>query len=88
MRNVYLYLLDTMADWEIGFVTAELNSARFFKKNAPKISLKTVALSKQPIKTMGGLTIAPDCLVDDIEMSENSVPIMLFISLRFPAPRA
>ena len=76
MRNVYLYLLDTMADWEIGFVTAELNSARFFKKNAPKISLKTVALSKQPIKTMGGLTIAPDCLIDDIEMSENSVLLL------------
>ena len=23
---VYLYVLDTMADWEIGYLTAELNS--------------------------------------------------------------
>jgi len=76
MRNIYLYLLDTMADWEIGFVTAELNSARFFKKNAPQISLHTVSISKEPIKTMGGLTITPDCLVNDIEMSENSVLLL------------
>jgi len=28
--KVYLYLLDTLADWEIGFITAELYSHRYF----------------------------------------------------------
>ena len=30
MFTVYIYVLDTLADWELGYVTAELNSGRFF----------------------------------------------------------
>lgn len=76
MFTVYVYVLDTLADWEIGYVTAELNSGRFFRKDAPQISLKTVSDSKEPIKTMGGLTVVPDCLIDDIVVSETSVLLL------------
>lgn len=76
MINVYIYVLDTLADWEIGYVSAELNSKRFFKNNAHPISLQTVSHSNTPIKTMGGLTIIPDCLVDDIVMNEKSLLIL------------
>lgn len=76
MFNIYIYVLDTMADWEIGHVTSELNSKRFFKKDAPEISLKTVALSKEPVKTMGGLTVVPDCVIDDIEVNDKSVLLL------------
>lgn len=76
MLKIYLYILDTMADWEIGHVTCELNSKRFFKKDAPEISFKTVGISKEPIKTMGGLKVIPDCLTDDIETSEKSVLLL------------
>ena len=31
MITVYVYILDTLADWEWGYVTAEFNSIRFFK---------------------------------------------------------
>ena len=37
MRKVYIYLLNTMADWEIGHISAELNSRRFFKKDAEEL---------------------------------------------------
>lgn|GEM_PF-5669396 len=30
--KVFLYVLDTLSDWEIGYVTAELNSRRFLLK--------------------------------------------------------
>ena len=63
MITVYVYILDTLADWEMGYATAELNSKRFFKKDAPNISVKTVGISKEPVKTMGGLTIIPDCAI-------------------------
>ena len=63
MITIYVYILDTLADWELGYVTSELNSGRFFKKDAQSISLKTVSYSKEPIRTMGGLTIVPDCLI-------------------------
>ena len=76
MFTVYVYVLDTLADWEMGYVTAELNSGRFLKKGAPQISLKTVSDSKAPIRTMGGLTVLPDCLIDDIVVSETSVLIL------------
>lgn len=76
MFTIYVYVLDTLADWEIGYVTSELNSHRFFKAGAPKISLKTVGISKEPIRTMGGLTIVPDCLIDEIVMSETSVLLL------------
>jgi len=29
--TIYLYVFDTMADWEIGYVTAELNSGRYYR---------------------------------------------------------
>ena len=76
MFTIYVYVLDTLADWELGHVISELNSGRFFKKDAPRVSLKTVSDSKEPIKTMGGLTIVPDCLIEDIALSKESVLLL------------
>ena len=76
MFTVHIYVLDTLADWELGYVTAELNSGRFFKKDAPEVSVKTVAISTEPVKTMGGLTIVPDCTIREIAVSEKSVLLL------------
>lgn len=76
MFNVYVYVLDTLADWELGYITAELNSGRFFGKDAPLVSLKTVSISKETVKTMGGMTIMPDCSIGDIVIGESSVLIL------------
>ena len=76
MYNIYVYVLDTMADWEPGHVTAELNSGRFFKKDAPGVTLKTAGRSMEPVRTMGGLTVTPDCLIDDIAVSDTTVLLL------------
>lgn len=76
MLNIYVYVLDTLADWEIGHITAELNSGRFFKKTAPQLIFQTVGCSKEPIHTMGGLTIVPDCLIDDVIVNDTSVLLL------------
>lgn len=76
MFTVYVYALDTLADWELGHVTAELNSKRFFKKDAPDISVKTAGISKEPVKTMGGFTVVPDCSIWDIAVNEKSVLLL------------
>ncbi len=76
MFTIYVYTLDTMADWEIGYVTAELNSGRYFKKDAPDVLVKTVGISKEPVKTMGGLTIIPDCVIDDIAVNDKSTLLL------------
>lgn len=76
MFTVYVYVLDTMADWELGFITAELNTGRFFRKDAPGVSVKTVGVSRKPVRTMGGLTVIPDCAVDDIAVNEKCVLLL------------
>lgn len=76
MRNVYVYVLDTMADWELGHVSSELHSGRFFKRDAQGVSLQTVGFAREPIHTMGGLTVLPDCLVEDIAPVETSVLLL------------
>lgn len=58
--EIYVYVLDTLADWELGHVISELNSGRFFKKYVQHVSLKTVSFTKETLHTMGGLTIMPD----------------------------
>uniref|UniRef100_UPI00046C5216 DJ-1/PfpI family protein n=1 Tax=Enterococcus faecalis TaxID=1351 RepID=UPI00046C5216 len=76
MKTIYIYVLDTLADWEIGYVTAELNSKRFFKSEAPLLCVKTVGYSKDPISTMGGIQLTPDCLIEEIELSKDSVLLL------------
>lgn len=76
MFTIYVYVLDTLADWELGYVMSELNSGRFFKKDAQRVSLKTVSYSKESIHTMGGLKITPDCLIEDIAVSKTSVLLL------------
>jgi putative intracellular protease/amidase len=68
--TVYLYVLDTMADWEVGYLSAELNSGRYYKKGLSPLKIVTVGISQTPVITMGGVKILPDidheeCIVED-----------------------
>lgn len=76
MVTVYVYVLNTLADWELGYVTAELNAGRFFKAGQPRVTLRTVSDSREPITTMGGLTIVPDCATEDLPVGENCVLLL------------
>ncbi|MDQ7834971.1 MAG: type 1 glutamine amidotransferase family protein [Humidesulfovibrio sp.] len=75
-RTVYLYALDTMADWEPGLALAELNSGRFFRTGAPKLAVKTCALSAEPVTTMGGLRLLPDVAVDEIRPEDAALLLL------------
>lgn len=46
MFKVYIYVLDTLADWELGYVTAELNSGRFSEKMRPKYQSKQLQFQR------------------------------------------
>jgi putative intracellular protease/amidase len=75
MKTIYLYVLDTMADWEVGYATAELHSQRFFKRRH-EWQVKVCAISKKPIVTMGGMTIVPDYTLDEVN-PDNAVMLIL-----------
>lgn len=76
IQEVYIYVQDTLADWELGHVSAELHSGRFFKQGAPRVAVKTVGCSKAPIRTMGGLTVVPDCTIEEMAVGETSMLLL------------
>lgn len=56
-KKVFLYVFNTMSDWEYGYLIAELNSGRYFKKDLEPLKVITVGANKEMITTMGGLGI-------------------------------
>lgn len=77
MSKIYVYVLDTFADWEAGYILAELNSKRFFKKDAREIEVILVGNSLESITTMGGFNIKVDTLASDIEVSDDNALILI-----------
>ncbi|KZE65740.1 MULTISPECIES: type 1 glutamine amidotransferase family protein [Paenibacillus] len=75
-RTVYLYVFDTMADWEIGYLTAELNSGRYYKKGLVPSKIVTVGMEKTPVTTMGGLKILPDIKLDECSIESTDALIL------------
>lgn len=75
MKTIYLYVLNTMADWEVGQAIAELNSQRFFAERKDW-QVKTFSLTKEPIVTMGGIKIMPDFSTDEVK-TEDAVMLIL-----------
>jgi putative intracellular protease/amidase len=76
MRYAYTYVLDTLADWELGYIMAELNSGRYFKRPGERLPVKTVGATKDPITTTGGMTIVPDATVAEITTETSAVLLL------------
>lgn len=74
ISDVHLFVLDGMADWEASFATAHIN------RPAPgvpsKYSIKTVGMSLEPIRSMGGLTIVPDMTLDELDPMQSAMFIL------------
>jgi putative intracellular protease/amidase len=75
-RTVYLYVFDTMSDWEIGYAAAELNSGRYFMKGLAPAKIVTVGIGKAPVTTMGGLNIMPDRTVEECSIQSGDALIL------------
>ena len=75
-KKVYLYVFDTMSDWEIGYLTAELSSGRYFKKGVQPIQVITVGNNKSPITTMGGLKVLPEISLDECNLKTTDVLVL------------
>ncbi|SDQ92595.1 DJ-1/PfpI family protein [Virgibacillus salinus] len=76
MITVYNYVLDTLSDWELGYVTAELNSGQYFKKQSDSVSVKTVCSTEECIITKGGMTVKPDITVDEIIIDSSALLLL------------
>ena len=74
--KAYLYLLNTLADWEIAYITSELNSGRYSDRTKPPIELIKIGNTTESAKTMGGISITPDECIDNIEFNEGDILIL------------
>lgn len=64
MKTILIYLPKSMADHELGF----LLQGASMQKMLPEIKygIKFVGVSKEPIKTIAGMTVLPDCTLSEI----------------------
>ncbi|ANU11863.1 transcriptional regulator containing an amidase domain and an AraC-type DNA-binding HTH domain [Planococcus antarcticus DSM 14505] len=63
-KKVLFVLLDDYADWEAGSLAAALNEEP--EGQGQQVDVKTVSLTKDPIKSIGGFTVLPDYGLDDV----------------------
>ncbi|KMK97294.1 type 1 glutamine amidotransferase family protein [Rossellomorea marisflavi] len=74
--SVYLYVFNTMSDWEYGYLIAELNTGRYFKKDTGPLKVVTVGATKEMITTMGGLCIIPDLSLNECMVEREGLFIL------------
>jgi putative intracellular protease/amidase len=76
MTFTYLFVLDTMSDWEHGYLTPELNTGRMFAAPGTSLPVRTVGPTGEPITTMGGLRVRPDIALAELTPSDAAVLIL------------
>jgi putative intracellular protease/amidase len=74
-RNVYLYVFDSMADWEASFAIAGIHNPRF-QQHQGRYRVVTVGATRQPVTTMGGLRIVPEVSLAEVDPSEAAMLIL------------
>ncbi|MFI2371974.1 DJ-1/PfpI family protein [Streptomyces sp. NPDC018833] len=72
-KIVHLAVYDTQADWETGHTTAHLAQNGF--------TVRTVALTTEPVTTMGGLRVQPDLALDALDPADSALLILPGASL-------
>jgi putative intracellular protease/amidase len=67
-KPVHLAVYDTFADWETGHATAFLARAGF--------DIRTVAPTRAPVTSIGGLRVQPDLALDDVRTEDSALLIL------------
>jgi putative intracellular protease/amidase len=73
-KDVHLLVLDGLADWEPGYAVAHLN------RPAPGVfsryRVRTVGITGDRVRTMGGLTVTPDLTLEALEPARSALLIL------------
>jgi putative intracellular protease/amidase len=72
-RTAHVGLYDTLADSEVGHLLVELRTGRF---TGTRFDVVTVAASRAPITTMGGVRMLPDALLTEIEPADSDLLVL------------
>lgn len=74
-QTVHLFVLDTMADWETGYAIAGINQPTY-QANPGRYRVRTVGPTRDSVRTMGGVPIAPDLALDELSPAESAMLIL------------
>ena len=75
MKNIYMYIQDTMADFEHGYLMQALSLQSMLGE--AKVKLVTVSKGKKSIKTAGGMTIVPDVNLYDLDTANAAALVLI-----------
>jgi putative intracellular protease/amidase len=75
MKDVVLYAIDTMADWEYGYLTAGLSMAEGMNPGRFRL-LVAADGTVDEVRTMGGLRVHPDLAIGDVDPSQVAALIL------------
>ncbi|MFL5629164.1 MAG: type 1 glutamine amidotransferase family protein, partial [Ktedonobacteraceae bacterium] len=74
-QTVHLFVFDTLSDWEPVYAIAAINNPAF-QAHPGRYRVKTVGLSREPVTTIGGVTILPDMSLDELEPAQSAMLIL------------
>ena len=74
-KKVYLFVFNTLADWEYGHAVAGINNPQF-QKNASRYKVVTVGATTDPIISAGGIRITPDESIDQVAPADSAMLIL------------
>jgi putative intracellular protease/amidase len=72
-KTAHVTVYDGAAEMEVGHLLAELNTGRF---TGTSFDLVTVAESREPITSMGGMRIEPDAILADLDPAGSDLLVM------------
>ncbi|ORI25346.1 DJ-1/PfpI family protein [Rhodococcus sp. 1168] len=74
MKTIALYALDTMADWEYGYLVAGIAMAR--QQGSSRYELKVVSDGGGAVTTAGGIRVLPDGDVADLDVESLAALVL------------
>jgi len=74
-REAHVYVFDTLADWEVGYAIAQLNTP-LDPAARGRYRVVSVGTTRAPVRTLGGLTITPDLALDEIDPARSALLIL------------
>jgi putative intracellular protease/amidase len=74
-RTVYLFVFDTLADWEASYAIVGINSPAL-PEAAGRYRVRTVGITRAPVTTLGGMRVLPDVTLEELEPADSAMLIL------------
>ena len=74
-QEVHLFVFDNLSDWEASYAIAGINNPQFQKKSGI-YRIRSVAITRAPVVSMGGIRIQPDLALDELSQRDSAMLIL------------